>query len=1170
MCLYCEPKTCDNKTGICERCLTGFYGEKCEETCPNTCLTCEKSNGRCLSCIDGWFGENCNFECVHCFSCHKESGACTSCQPNFWGPQCQNECEHSCHVCNIDNGECIHCGQGYFGDNCTKQCGHCRRGFCDRPTGTCQFGCNDGFYGNSCEKSCPQNCMVCNQTDGECLMCRPKLWGSQCDYTCPLNCDYCDVTTGECLECVEGYHGDKCQETCGRCAGQICEKDTGYCEYGCEDGWFGGNCKQMCNQNCSKCTTKDECMVCIPGLAGSSCDIKCPEICTACSQDMISGEIVCSECASGFTQPQKNCSCTMSKCTKRPRSAQIWGGNRCEECEADSGWYLSQGSCCPCKHCAGGNQFCASNGTCLNGCEPHYYPKDQGCDVFCDLEHCIWCEPFFGYGKVCVGCETGYFLENDGFCYSCSEHCKGGSTKCHTTTGSCVDGCKDGWFGDRCDSTCHDEHCAECDNIGNTCLTCMDGYYGEHCLKHCPTNCTKCSRDTGFCLECEKGRFSESCTKTCPNCLNKECDISGKCSYGCKEGWFGTHCDKKCMEGCSKCSELETCDECYIEAALLNGKCYSPCSRCIHQKCTTNGACKLGCVDGWHGEKCDRPCLMECSKCTSNDSCTSCLRGFKWEGNRCVSTCENCVEQQCSADGLCDKGCKEGWFGKKCIEKCVEGCISCSDGFNCERCLSGYQLSGNKCIIGCNFCIEEDCDLQGNCRLGCKDGYFGSQCKNSCMKGCQVCDSVESCTVCSHGFHLINNKCEASCTNCVGKVCDVNDVCSSGCVGGWFGKRCDQKCNDNCATCNSNVCLKCNIGYDLKDGRCIKVCGNCVNTECNTNKDCELGCNCKKCGASTNGIPRCTECQQPHKIPEKMCSCTDNMCIKFSGILDRQECKQCSKDWYVHSGTCCPCSHCRDGSCNSTGYCQHGCEDGWYPINAGCDLPCGENCISCKQGSMPNVPFCTRCKEGYHAKYGACQKCSSTCKNNACEESTAQCLEGCVEGWTDLLCNVPKDGTKIPTTECEGSCLTCNSATKQCSSCIAGMWGKNCHQKCPSECNGCDQQTGQCMVVCSKYCNKNANSLSCHNITGACLQGCEDGWYGDQCQNRCSPNCVEGVCERTFGHCVKGCAPGWKGSTCIGKSILIHVLKRSDTAVTIEVDLIRNKCHLWKYLRRTS
>lgn len=200
-------------------------------------------------------------------------------------------------------------------------------------------------------------------------------------------------------------------------------------------------------------------------------------------------------------------------------------------------------------------------------------------------------------------------------------------------------------------------------------------------------------------------------------------------------------------------------------------------------------------------------------------------------------------------------------------------------------------------------------------------------------------------------------------------------------------------------------------------------------------------------------------------------------------------------------------------------------------VNFQC-VPLCENCHSCQRDVKTDVYLCNICKEGYYAKNGVCQKCSSTCKNSACERTTAQCLEGCIDGWTGLLCNIPEDGTKLPVTACEGSCLTCNADTRQCSSCIAGMWGKSCEQKCPSHCSVCDQQTGQCMVVCSKYCQKSVNMVSCNNVTGACLQGCQDGWYGDQCQNMCAQNCIDKECDRTTGHCTKGCSPGWKGFTC--------------------------------------
>lgn len=73
-------------------------------------------------------------------------------------------------------------------------------------------------------------------------MCWEMMWGSQCDYFCFLYCVFCYVLIGKCLECVEGFYGENCEDLCGYCVGGMCIKDIGYCDYGCEDGWFGGSC----------------------------------------------------------------------------------------------------------------------------------------------------------------------------------------------------------------------------------------------------------------------------------------------------------------------------------------------------------------------------------------------------------------------------------------------------------------------------------------------------------------------------------------------------------------------------------------------------------------------------------------------------------------------------------------------------------------------------------------------------------------------------------------------------------------------------------------------------------------------------------------------------------------------------------------------------------------
>lgn len=129
--------------------------------------------------------------------------------------------------------------------------------------------------------------------------------------------------------------------------------------------------------------------------------------------------------------------------------------------------------------------------------------------------------------------------------------------------------------------------------------------------------------------------------------------------------------------------------------------------------------------------------------------------------------CKNCKDQICLVDGVCDNGCKVGWVGLKCIEKCVEYCILCVDGFNCDECLSGYQLLENRCDVGCSFCFQDKCDLViGNCYFGCKEGYYGFQCIELCLKGCCICDLMEMCMLCFFGFYMVNFQCVFLCENC--------------------------------------------------------------------------------------------------------------------------------------------------------------------------------------------------------------------------------------------------------------------------------------------------------------------------------------------------------------------------------------------------------------------
>lgn len=169
-CINCEENSCDNSTGICEKCLKGFYGGKCQKSCPNTCPSCQQTTGRCLACRDGWFGPHCFFKCVLCYSCDIHTGICTTCKPTKWGPHCQDDCERNCYICRIHNGQCLQCSRGFYGENCEKTCSNCLKGLCRSTTGVCHFGCREGFFGRYCEKPCPTNCKKCEQKNGVCVL----------------------------------------------------------------------------------------------------------------------------------------------------------------------------------------------------------------------------------------------------------------------------------------------------------------------------------------------------------------------------------------------------------------------------------------------------------------------------------------------------------------------------------------------------------------------------------------------------------------------------------------------------------------------------------------------------------------------------------------------------------------------------------------------------------------------------------------------------------------------------------------------------------------------------------------------------------------------------------------------------------------------------------------
>ncbi|GFS14281.1 multiple epidermal growth factor-like domains 10 [Elysia marginata] len=257
-----------------------------------------------------------------------------------------------------------------------------------------------------------------------------------------------------------------------------------------------------------------------------------------------------------------------------------------------------------------------------------------------------------------------------------------------------------GWKG----HPCHFRRRFICEMPGE----CYAGRYGKGCSKRCSEGCaggeTSCDRENGSCptgcktgyhgercyKKCDPGRFGPYCTKTCSeHCAGKDnpCrQISGKCDHGCEPGYLGDHCDEECRsgfhsEGCTKrCSE---------HCAGANNSCHY-----------VNGICRHGCHPGYNGALCDQ-------KCSSG-----------YFGKNCTNTCsENCAGEDNSChhvSGTCELGCDLGYTGNLCEQECPAGYY----GEGCN------QTCSDHCARGDNSCHH----VNGSCDLGCDPGYQGELC----------------------------------------------------------------------------------------------------------------------------------------------------------------------------------------------------------------------------------------------------------------------------------------------------------------------------------------------------------------------------------------------------------------------------------------------------------
>ncbi|CAG2203571.1 unnamed protein product [Mytilus edulis] len=290
----------------------------------------------------------------------------------------------------------------------------------------------------------------------------------------------------------------------------------------------------------------------------------------------------------------------------------------------------------------------------------------------------------------------------------------------------------------------------------------LKGTWGTNCATICPDGCIDrhCFPQNGSCVwGCDIQR-----------CVHGECDPkTAVCTKGCVPGLGGRYCtfcrqEFPCRYSQSFCSN--TTDSWADGTVLYNAEyhyndtdVFAVCKYIIYIPPIVYGNSKIGiceieidgCPYGKYGDSChltcSENCMGPCDLITGNClfGCTSGWLGAKCErecskgkfGLNCTETCDGCIVNECNhINGVCkiDSVCKPGYvYGKYCNEN--DGCKRGWKGDSCDQeCVYGYF--GFNCAYRCETCFNQSCDIfEGNCRVGCNDGYRGRKCETQVSAG---------------------------------------------------------------------------------------------------------------------------------------------------------------------------------------------------------------------------------------------------------------------------------------------------------------------------------------------------------------------------------------------------------------------------------------------------
>ena len=730
-CKYCQTVCASCSDGYtCTSCKQRKWGSFCQNDCSN-CKTgyCYIDNG-CSECVDGYYrkyldslqGYLCSVCPETCTRCTSQND-CSACQSGYWGSSCQNDC-NVCKdsYCQRQNGCTAGCNTGYY------QRSNSYPRYCDRCPENCLIctslnrcsQCDEGYNGPVCQHDC-RNCngQLCNYNTGECsIVCSATQFFEQtlkqC-IDCPVNCTMCS-SSSYCISCINGHWGITCQSACSQnCNNNLCRISDGRCN-GCKDGFYGLTCSEACLSTCETCTQHNSCQSCKDDYFSKTTAKLCECMESECTTILNSA---CTKCSRVTYYPVTQGCCP---CSDRCKDKLCVGDGLCIDCDegnygdycqnscstdCKNGLCYRNGSCITCidgrhgEHCENScstncrDRLCYRNGSCTSCYDGRY---GESCFYSCSsrVTYCNNCLGELGGSLQCVSCSSGRYPENN-MCVRCNDNCKSGAWPyCNSTSGNCLYGCNDHWFGDKCDSQCNVSKCVLCPSNHNMCEECSEGHYLESstaCVS-CPKDCLsnmKCNKNNGSCEDgCVNGKSGIKCNLTCSSgCLQCDQYNVNDCTK-CKNGFYGNACEYNCSSQCKVIEETNVCSK-------------------------SSGWCQNGCNDGYWGSYCNAKCGEGCTGGQCNRTAGECFQGctYNYYNEMCNERCsENCLDnvnipndRKCEeSSGRCIYGCLEGWYGEGCEMQCSQHC-------NRTMCYRGNGTCEFGCITGY---VGHDC-MQGKC-----------------------------------------------------------------------------------------------------------------------------------------------------------------------------------------------------------------------------------------------------------------------------------------------------------------------------------------------------------------------------------------------------------------------------------------------------------------------